>query len=305
MIHSKLMPERARSHDVPAWLHNHVSKRGATAFREIQATTARALIVDDDRSDSGNGLWHNSEVHYFDLCLSTRSKPSRGHFVGGGGPKDFGRMFFIPAGAACRVEAGACNGSSLSLFLLPHPLLNDDGSTVDWTGSRLDNWLNIQNDRVHETSLRIAQEVREPGFASALLVEGLALALFAELARMLQASRANTFRKGGLAPWRLRLIQERVRDDPRVPDLVELAALCGLGPRHLMRAFRRETGLTIGKFVQTVAIDRAKWLLTNSDMPIALVAKELGFATAAGFSTAFRRSTGLSPRCYRTAGARG
>jgi AraC family transcriptional regulator len=80
-----------------------------------------------------------------------------------------------------------------------------------------------------------------------------------------------------------------------------LARLCGLSRRQLVRAFRAETGQTIGGYIQASVIARAKRLLQDTNAPVSEIAAEVGFTNPAAFSTAFRRACGSSPRDYRMA----
>ena len=47
---------------------------------------------------------------------------------------------------------------------------------------------------------------------------------------------------GRLAPWRLKVIDDRLRDAHTAPTLTELAALCYLSVRQLTRSFRESRG---------------------------------------------------------------
>jgi AraC family transcriptional regulator len=286
--------------DAPGWLLAHAGAPGVVAARGINTTRSWAMIVDQDRRTPTAGCWHSEDVHYFDLCLTRRSNPSRGRLGDRGGAfENLGRMFFVPAGFRLEVEAGTGRGAAVNLFFPRTPEFPDEALAGDGAEPFLRDCLHISNDRLREIGLRINDELRSPSLASALMVEGLGLVLLGELARLMENQGANFTRKGGLAPWRLRLIEERVRTGPGLPTLAELAGLCGLSRRHLMRAFREETGGAISEFVVGVAITRAKTLLSQTTAPISSVAKDAGFATAAGFAAAFRRKTGLTPRAYR------
>jgi AraC family transcriptional regulator len=46
-------------------------------------------------------------------------------------------------------------------------------------------------------------------------------------------------------------------------------------------------------------IERAKALLTNTDLPVGVVAREVGFASPSHFAQQFRRLAGVSPRSFR------
>lgn len=141
---------------------------------------------------------------------------------------------------------------------------------------------------------------REPDFGSVIVIEAFAHALAVELARRL-ASRegAEGVRRGGLAPWRMRLLQERILADAPAPSLAELAGLCDMTVRHLCRVFKAETGSTLGLYVERARAQRAQTLLSKTDLTLAEIAHRLGFASSTSFANAFQRATGLKPREIR------
>ena len=54
----------------------------------------------------------------------------------------------------------------------------------------------------------------------------------------------------------------------RPPSLADLAVLCGLSPRHLMRAFKQGTGQTIMEYVEAIRLRLALRLLSDTDLPL-------------------------------------
>lgn len=144
---------------------------------------------------------------------------------------------------------------------------------------------------------RIYEELRDDNYASAAALEAYASALRIELVRCLRISREEQalIRKGGLAPWRQRLVRDRIYADAPAPRLPELADLCGMTVRQLSRAFKEETGKTIGGQIIEATIERAVTMLLESEMSIAEISAELGFASPASFTYAFRRSAGVQP----------
>src|SRR5262249_752002 len=142
---------------------------------------------------------------------------------------------------------------------------------------------------------RIAEELRRPQVASSLIVEGLALVILGELSRLLRQPRPSLSASGGLANWRLHLIEGLVAADQPPPTGGALAAACQMSPRHLMRAFRNETGQTLGAYIGQASMERAKRLLSETETPVAAVGSQVGFARPAAFSAAFRRHTGATP----------
>ncbi|MGB5630828.1 MAG: helix-turn-helix transcriptional regulator, partial [Woeseiaceae bacterium] len=58
-------------------------------------------------------------------------------------------------------------------------------------------------------------------------------------------------------------------------------------------------GLTTGQWVLKTRISHASRVLVETDLPIADIALEAGYADQSAFTRQFRRSTGLSPSAYR------
>jgi AraC-like DNA-binding protein len=85
------------------------------------------------------------------------------------------------------------------------------------------------------------------------------------------------------------------------PSVEKLAALAEMSRYQLDRRMRRVFGLTIGQWLMKARIDSAQRFLTETDMPIATIALESGYADQSAFTRQFRRATGLAPREYRNA----
>ncbi len=95
----------------------------------------------------------------------------------------------------------------------------------------------------------------------------------------------------------MRLIEEAHAEDLRLADL---AAVAGLSTHHLIRAFRREVGLTPHAHLIGVRVRRARDLLRAGEAPAA-VANAVGFADQAHLTRAFKARIGVPPGAYRRA----
>lgn len=78
-----------------------------------------------------------------------------------------------------------------------------------------------------------------------------------------------------------------------------LAQQVGFSPYHFARLFRESTGKSPHQFVQQRRIERAKQLLKETDVPLAHVALESGFANQSHLTRVFKRHLNLTPRAYR------
>ena len=83
--------------------------------------------------------------------------------------------------------------------------------------------------------------------------------------------------------------------------LADAAAAVGLRPVHLLRVFKRETGVTPYRFLLRARLRRAIALLRETDRPVTDIAFDVGFGDLSNFIHAFRREVGCSPRQLRQA----
>jgi len=83
-------------------------------------------------------------------------------------------------------------------------------------------------------------------------------------------------------------------------DLGTLAAVAGLGRTQLIRAFRRETGLTPHAWATDRRVRTAQEMLRSGESP-AEVAAATGFFDQAHFTRAFKARLGVTPGVYRGA----
>ncbi|WP_092528399.1 AraC family transcriptional regulator [Amycolatopsis arida] len=97
---------------------------------------------------------------------------------------------------------------------------------------------------------------------------------------------------------RARRVADALLADPADQrDLADFGREVGASPRHLTRIFRAETGLTFGRW-RTQARLRAALPMLAEGMPLAAVARRVGYATPSAFAAAFRKGVGLPPAAY-------
>ncbi|AMN46234.1 AraC family transcriptional regulator [Steroidobacter denitrificans] len=212
-----------------------------------------------------------------------------------------GTVAFFPAGLPF---VGRSVGGSNCLLRCGIPtnyfeeLIQLDGR---WTARQLMATADITALSVQSTLRRIAEEIVNPGLASALLIEGLINTLLVDITRHLDGwAHTTPERVGKLAHWQMQRIEERLENlAGGLPNLEDLGDLCGIGSRQLMRAFQATTGTTVYEHIRALQLVRARRLLVRSDLPLKQIAYELGYAHAASFSAAFRRESGETPGNFR------
>ncbi|HET7436444.1 MAG TPA: AraC family transcriptional regulator [Thermoanaerobaculia bacterium] len=79
----------------------------------------------------------------------------------------------------------------------------------------------------------------------------------------------------------------------------DVAAVAGVHPIHLARAFRQYFDCSPGEYLRRCRIERVRELLLTSDAPLADVALEAGFADQSQLTHSFRRAYGITPGAFR------
>lgn len=82
-------------------------------------------------------------------------------------------------------------------------------------------------------------------------------------------------------------------------DFMQLAGNLGLGYSLFRKRFKLYTGLAPLEYQNALRLRRAAHLLVSSDAPVAQIAGELGFNSAAYFTRFFHQATGFSPTAFR------
>lgn len=241
-----------------------------------------------------------SPRHHLQLSLMPLSGIAEGCFPDHWGPYRFeplGDMFFFPAHESIRIRSNCRDQNAIACIFDPDQVAPWLGENMTWTDARLQGMLDISNANIRRLLFRMGEEMRSPGFASDMLIELMTAQVVVELARYFRGIEGDQA-VGGLAPWRLRRIEERLTDGTVSPSLGELAALCNISVRHLTRAFRISRGRSIGSYVAEHRMDEAKRLLAGG-VSVKEVAFRMGFTAGSNFAAAFRRATGETPRDYR------
>ncbi|MGF1475697.1 MAG: helix-turn-helix domain-containing protein [Geminicoccaceae bacterium] len=83
-------------------------------------------------------------------------------------------------------------------------------------------------------------------------------------------------------------------------SLSAIAAAANLSPHHFLRAFKAATGRTPHRYVQERRVELCRRLLETTELPLADIAYQCGFASQSHMTTVFRGTVGTTPGRYRS-----
>lgn len=270
-----------------------------TVEAEVRVADATAQIAQFHHQGPSDYVMRQ-ETCWLDLSLTARPTNARARYVDGWGPHRYervGAVLFVPAGHAFQFRTDGGSMASLVCQIRPELLRKWSEGELEWTDRLLEAGLDLSDANLRAPLVRLAEELRAPGLGGQALAELLVGQVTIELARHCAALKERPA-SGGLAAWRLRLIDERLSEVREPPTLDELAGLCNISVRQLTRGFRASRGCPMGDYIARKRAEFAKRLLAT-DESLKSIAHSLGFATHSSFTSAFRRATGETPRQFR------
>ena len=120
------------------------------------------------------------------------------------------------------------------------------------------------------------------------------------VAAYLSATLAPVEVVGGLPPRRLQRVLSHIRENINCDlSVAELAQTVSMSQYYFSKLFNMSTGTTPHQYVMRQRVERAQELLSESPMPLAEVATQVGFDTQSHFTSVFRRLVGATPKRYR------
>lgn len=267
---------------------------------ELSGASIVARIVRYDIPVPTGGLLRDEQRYLINMCLTPRPLNTAAGYPQRWGPhrmERLGDIFLVPPGEALRVRGDDGKQASLLCQLDAASIDTLLGRPLQWGERQLAATLDITSARIRNLLFRLTEEVHHPGFASDPLLEMLSGELAIEIARFCLEVE-DTPVAGGLASWRLRLIDERLAGNAVAPSLAELARITNLSVRQLTRGFRVSRGCSIGDYIERRQMELAKRMLVAGSS-VKEIAFAMGFASPSSFTFAFRRAVGTSPGVFR------
>lgn len=218
------------------------------------------------------------------------------------GPAEFtpiGTVFFRPAGYRLESRGVVAPVGGLHCRIGDERLRRSGFSPVDWSDHEREAALDIRATHLFSYHARLVNELANPGFGSDAVVDALLTILLADLARYVAKS-SRPHESQEMHDRRIGMVVERICDLwETMPRVGELAELAGVSERQLLRLFRQRKGMTLAEFIRETRLEKTRYLLGQTDLPLKQVAHRAGFASQSTFAAAFRRETGMTPGSFR------
>ncbi|OCH73546.1 AraC family transcriptional regulator [Vibrio breoganii] len=96
---------------------------------------------------------------------------------------------------------------------------------------------------------------------------------------------------------RIRAVQVMISERLAEPLTIQsLAKIAYLSPTQFKKLFKENIGVSVLKYITEQRMEKAKALLTHTDLPVQWVAERVGYSDLSAFSRRFSAHYGMSPR---------
>jgi AraC family transcriptional regulator len=229
---------------------------------------------------------HSHQLSYFCLLLSGEYSEHLGQKSYAYSPLT---VMFHPPGLTHWDEVGAGGGHFFSIELetswierlqehaiVPTVVTPTQAGDLTWLG------------------MRLFREFRQPDFCSPLAVEGLVMAMLADVTRIrLHKER----QKPAWLSQAMDLIHDQFSENLTIAGI---ASEVDIHPFHLSKVFRQFNHQSIGEFLNRLRIQFACRELANPERRLAEIAFASGFADQSHFTRVFKERTGMTPGAFRS-----
>ncbi|TQV71848.1 helix-turn-helix transcriptional regulator [Exilibacterium tricleocarpae] len=170
----------------------------------------------------------------------------------------------------------------------------------DATNIELPHQLGISDPLMLQLGLALRSEAECPNLYGKIFIETAAHLLATHLLKNYSTtpyriSKPNHRRHGGA--WRTVIDYIHSKLDKEL-SLQAIAGVANMSPYHFAHTFKDTMGIAPHRYIIKTRIEKAKRLLRDTNLPINLIALEVGY-TSSHFIRMFKRLVGVSPGIYR------
>ena len=176
-----------------------------------------------------------------------------------------------------------------------------EASEIDIDRLDLVNCFGEQDLRLHDVAMLLLAELQTDGIMGRLCVESLTQVLVIHLLRHYSTfTQPITFENRSLTPTPLKQAIDYIHTHlDRDLSLVEIAGVVNISPTYFANLFKRAMGISPHQYVIQQRVERAKLLLSKTDLAIAEIALQVGFSNQSHLTRHFKSLTGVTPKQVR------
>lgn len=215
-----------------------------------------------------------------------------------------GEVIIVPAGVASHWRLNdATSNESLHLYLTPNFVRATATSfDLDQGQISIEPQFGVNDEHIQHIGMSLLSELKQPNILGRYSADALANVLAMQLVRRYSYLRDVQTSRGGMAPRKLRRTIEFINENLEKEQTVAVAAVAEevcMSYFHFSRAFKQSMGVSPNVYMIEQRIERAKKLLSETDLPIVEIALRVGFASQGHFSTTFRKLAWTTPKAFR------
>jgi len=218
-----------------------------------------------------------------------------------------GAIAIVPAGTSFHWhQSDSAATHMLHLYLHPNFLRKiAESMEVDHTQISIASQFGIRDEHIHNIAMSLHYELKDGNVIGRLYADSLAKVLAMQLVRRYSHFKDLQMTRGGMAPRKLRKAIEFIHENLDKEETLALATVANavqMSYSHFSRAFKQSMGVSPNVYMTERRIERAKKLLSETDLRIVDVALRTGFASQSHFTTTFRRLVWTTPKAFRNSG---
>ena len=213
-----------------------------------------------------------------------------------------GDSIFVPAGQPTywRCQGEDSYRQSLHIYLTPESIKQTaeafEIDRIDFVDCFSKPDLHLQ----HIAMLLLA-ELKSGGMMGQLYVESLTQVLIIHLLRHYsQSAPITTYENRALTSVQLQQAINYIHTHLNQElSLEQIAQVINISPTYFASLFKRATGTSPHQYVIGQRVERAKVMLSKTELTIADIALQVGFSSQSHFTQQFKRFTGMTPKQVR------
>ena len=215
-----------------------------------------------------------------------------------------GEITIVPAGMTLEwTQQETGTNEAFHIYLQPYVVRHTAQSIdFDYAHISIEPRFGVSDEHIHHIALSLYCELKEANVIGRVYADSLAKLLAMQLVRRYSYLKDVHVSRGGIAPRKLRKAIEFINENLDKEQTVALAAVAEevqMSYFHFSRAFKQSMGVSPNLYMIEQRVERAKKLLSETDLPIADIALRVGFASQSHFTTTFRRLAWTTPKAFR------